>query len=92
MIENGQEVYIVQINMAEPDQNPDWDNMGVYQDYQQALAHIEWCKGEYGDTIEFRVDVQSFYTRPNMDSWIANPDRSGGQFTQDEIDNHGRWI
>jgi hypothetical protein len=44
MIENGQEVYIVQINMAEPDQTPDWDNMGVYQDYQQALTHIDWCK------------------------------------------------
>lgn len=25
-------------------------------------------------------------------SWRLNPDRSGGQFTQDEIDNHGRWI
>ena len=25
-------------------------------------------------------------------SWHNNPDRSGGQFTQDEIDNDGRWI
>ena len=25
-------------------------------------------------------------------SWRDNPDRSGGQFTQEEIDNHGRWI
>lgn len=25
-------------------------------------------------------------------SWRDNPDRSGGQFTQDEIDNYGRWI
>lgn len=24
-------------------------------------------------------------------SWQQNPDRSGGQFTQDEIDNAGRW-
>jgi hypothetical protein len=63
MIENGQEVYIVQINMAELNQNPDWDNMGVYQDYQQALTHIDWCKAEYGNEIEFRVDVQSFYTK-----------------------------
>ena len=23
--------------------------------------------------------------------WQANPDRSGGQFTQDEIDNSNRW-
>lgn len=63
MIENGQEVYIVQINMAELFQPPQWDNMGVYQDYQQALAHIDWCKGEYGDQIEFRVDIKSFYVK-----------------------------
>ena len=25
-------------------------------------------------------------------SWRDNPDRSGGQFTQDEIVNDGRWI
>lgn len=25
-------------------------------------------------------------------SWQTNPDRSGGQFTEDEIDNSGRWI
>jgi len=25
-------------------------------------------------------------------SWQINPDRSGGQFTEDEINNHGRWI
>lgn len=24
-------------------------------------------------------------------SWRDNPDRSGGQFTQDEIDNEGAW-
>ena len=23
--------------------------------------------------------------------WIDNPDRMGGQFTQDEIDNAGAW-
>jgi hypothetical protein len=63
MIETGDAVHIVQINMADPEQNPEWDNCGVYQDYQQALAHIEWMKGEYGNEIEFRVDVQSFYTK-----------------------------
>jgi hypothetical protein len=63
MIENGMPIYIIQINMADANQNPEWDNMGVYQDYDQALKHIEWCKGEYGADIEFRVDVQSFYAK-----------------------------
>ena len=63
MIETGMPVYIVQINMAERNQNPEWDNMGVYEDYNRALKHIEWCKGEYGADIEFRVDAQSFYAK-----------------------------
>lgn len=32
-----------------------------------------------------------FANMRNEASWITNPDRSGGQFTQDEIDNAGRW-
>ena len=35
------------------------------------------------------ADVEACATEQ---SWRLNPDRSGGQFTQDEIDNHGRWI
>ena len=27
----------------------------------------------------------------NAASWLINPDRSGGQFTQDEIDNASAW-
>jgi len=63
MIENGDNVYIIQINMADPNQNPDWDNVGVYQDYQQALTQIDWMKAEYGDEIEYRIDPVQFYTR-----------------------------
>ena len=63
MIENGMPIYVIQINMAEPNQTRVWENMGVYQDYDQALAHIEWCKGEYGADVEYRVDVQSFYAK-----------------------------
>jgi len=63
MIENGDAVHIIQINMADPGQNPDWDNVGVYQDRDQALAQIEWMKGEYGDKIEYRIDVINFYTK-----------------------------
>ena len=63
MIENGDAVHIIQINMADPGQNPDWDNVGVYQDRNQALAQIEWMKVEYGDEIEFRIDTQSFYAQ-----------------------------
>jgi hypothetical protein len=37
-------------------------------------------------------DVEKCCEKATLDSWRENPDRMGGQFTQDEIDNHGRWI
>jgi hypothetical protein len=36
-------------------------------------------------------DVESCVAKDVEQSWRDNPDRSGGQFTQDEIDNANRW-
>ena len=38
------------------------------------------------------ADVEVCCEQTVEQSWRLNPDRSGGQFTQDEIDSHGRWI
>lgn len=55
-------VYIIQINMADKGQPEQWDNCyGVLGDYNQALAKIEWMKEEYGDQIEYRIDVVNAY-------------------------------
>ena len=37
-------------------------------------------------------DVEQCVAKDVEQSWRDNPDRSGGQFTQDEIDNADRWI
>lgn len=36
-------------------------------------------------------DVEQCVAKDVEQSWRDNPDRSGGQFTQDEIDNASRW-
>jgi hypothetical protein len=36
-------------------------------------------------------DVESCVAKDVEQSWRENPDRSGGQFTQEEIDNANRW-
>ena len=36
-------------------------------------------------------DVEQCCEKATEASWALNPDRSGGQFTKDEIDNAGRW-
>jgi hypothetical protein len=37
------------------------------------------------------ADVEKCVAKDVEQSWRDNPDRMGGQFTQDEIDNAGRW-
>ena len=37
------------------------------------------------------ADVEQCVAKDVEQSWRGNPDRMGGQFTQDEIDNAGAW-
>ena len=36
-------------------------------------------------------DVEKCCEKATLDSWATNPDRSGGQFTQEEVDNSTKW-
>lgn len=88
-------VYLIQINIANEDQNPEWSPVQVYETKDSAEAQVEKMKIEYGEHVEFRIEMLKFFpdaSKAAEQSWRDNPDRSGGQFTQDEIDNYGRWI
>ena len=37
------------------------------------------------------ADVEQCCEKAIADSWALNPDRSGGQFTQEEIDTRRNW-
>jgi hypothetical protein len=49
--------YIVQMNMADRGQETQWTDCedAKFVAQEDALARIEWMKGEYGDQIEYRV-------------------------------------
>lgn len=49
--------YIVQMNMADKGQETQWTDCedAKFAAEEDALARIEWMKGEYGDQIEYRV-------------------------------------
>jgi hypothetical protein len=49
--------YIVQMNMADRGQETQWTDCldAKFAAQEDALARIEWMKGEYGDQIEYRV-------------------------------------
>jgi hypothetical protein len=52
--------YIVQIDMAEFEQAPLWEDCTAarFDTQEQALAHIEWMKKEYGHKIEYRIRTE----------------------------------
>lgn len=56
--------YIVQMNMADRGQTPQWTDCedAKFAVREDALGRIEWMKGEYGDQIEYRVRT-AFYAR-----------------------------
>jgi hypothetical protein len=54
-------------------------------------ATIEFLKININELKVILFDVEKCCEKATLDSWRENPDRSGGQFTQDEVDNAGKW-
>lgn len=54
-------------------------------------ATIEFLEINIAELRRILQDVESCVTKNVEQSWRDNPDRMGGQFTQDEIDNATRW-
>ena len=48
----------------------------------------DWYKKMYYQQLK---RIKELEDRVAHDSWITNPDRSGGAFSQDEIDNYNSW-
>ena len=54
-------------------------------------ATIEFLKINIGELKRILQDVEQCCEKATYDSWKENPDRSGGQFSQDEINDSGSW-
>ena len=55
------------------------------------VATIEFLEINIAELKRILQDVESCVAKDVEQSWRDNPDRMGGQFTQDEIDNANRW-
>lgn len=55
------------------------------------IATREFLEINIDELKRILTDVESCVAKDVEQSWRDNPDRSGGQFTQNEIDNAGRW-
>lgn len=54
-------VYLIQINMADEDRNPEWEPVRAYHTLADARAHVEWMQGEHGEEIEYRIESLELY-------------------------------
>jgi hypothetical protein len=64
---------------------------GDYVDRTATVTTIEILKINITELKRILQDVEQCIEKDVEQSWRDNPDRSGGQFTQDEIDNAGAW-
>ena len=55
-------------------------------------ATIQFLEINIGELKRILADVEQCVQKDVEQSWRENPDRMGGQFTQDEIDNAERWV
>ena len=54
-------------------------------------AMIDFLEVNIDELKHILADVEKCVEKDIEQSWRDNPDRMGGQFTQDEIDNANRW-
>lgn len=54
----------------------------------RATVVVEFLTINIDDLKKILADIEACATEQ---SWRDNPDRSGGQFTEDEIDRAGEW-
>ena len=54
-------------------------------------AMIDFLEVNIAELKRILADVEQCVAKDVEQSWRDNPDRMGGQFTQDEIDNANRW-
>lgn len=55
------------------------------------FATIQFLEINIDELKRILGDVEACCEKASYDSWRENPDRSGGAFTQDEIDNATAW-
>ena len=54
-------------------------------------ATVSFLKVNIAELNRILADVEKCVAKDVEQSWRDNPDRMGGQFTQDEIDNASKW-
>ena len=55
------------------------------------IATVEFLEINIAELQRILQDVEACCEQANLDSWTRNPDRSGGQFTEEEMRSGSEW-
>lgn len=64
-------------------------NEQIGKQFLDVFGHLELTPDEIGNWI-IRLQDELAHLKYSQ-NWAENPDRSGGQFTQYDIDNANKW-
>ena len=79
----GKEKYLEEVRKAR--------SLASREEDHALFATQEFLKLNIQELTKILADVEQCEARDVEQSWRDNPDRMGGQFTQDEIDNAEKW-
>ncbi len=83
----GKESYLEEVRKARSLASREEDH-ALFATQEFLKINIDELKKILADVEQCMADNKEFSTWAH---WQANPDRSGGQFTQEEIENANRW-
>lgn len=70
----------------------EWEAVKASADPMMHQTIIGMLKINIDELKRILADVEQCVAKDVEQSWRDNPDRMGGQFTEDEINNAGRWV
>ena len=79
----GKEKYLEEVRKAR--------SLASREEDHALFATQEFLKINIDELKRLLADVEACEARDVEQSWRDNPDRMGGQFTQEEIENANRW-
>lgn len=70
-----------------------WEVASTWKDSDKKFVNetIQYLKINIDELRRILADVEQCCEKATADSWARNPDRMGGQFTQDEINRANEW-
>ncbi len=87
----GKEKYLAEMKTKSARLSWEQNSLGGSMGYRMAEDVVKYLEVNLKELRRILQDVESCVTQDVEQSWRLSPDRSGGQFTDEEINRAGEW-